>query len=711
MKKLFFLLSIIMLITSSPTFSQTSIFKTVTAVKQQGAIFKKTANVFSILGSNTKFERAFKNNSEVGSILLNSDIAKVMPSFVTLSIPVSGRTIELELMEKSINSQIMINDVKEPVKNPLKARHYRGIIKNDPNSIVAISFFDNHATGIIGDENGNYNLAYDFDTKQQIIFNDKNLIAPVSFSCNALPRVDIPPYSSAVLAGNTTTHYSKCVKLYYETEYDVYNALGGLNNTISYIFSLYNQVAALYENEGIDTDLSEIRVWSIEDPYTASSFSGTLTQFQAYRTSINGTLGQLINFRLNGGGSADIGTLCNPTTASRLSVAGFPSWANTIPPALVYSFPVLISTHEFGHLLGSRHTNACVWNGNNTAIDGCWDCMEDPNLYNNSCSSCPLAPIPDKGTIMSYCYALPSENPPGVDFALGFGPQPGNVIRNAVANASCLGCCGIPNITMSGPAVLCSSGVYSLNDLPSGSTVTWSSSNNSIATINSSGIATRHAPGRVIFSAIIILPDGCGQRTVTSESFDAYPVSTKISHGSALSNGWLQAVQFFYDGAYLWDEMLGNYFEFESLDGKTISASPPNDLISNPPYNAKGAELIVYVNSGGSPDNIYMRARAHKECVDSDWKYLTIPLNPVNGYYNIAYDNHILRVTADEVKTGSAETISAVKVSDLNGKIILQFFDVKDKTSFESRNLIHGYYIVEIITDKRSERQIFEVKK
>lgn len=38
------------------------------------------------------------------------------------------------------------------------------------------------------------------------------------------------------------------------------------------------------------------------------------------------------------------------------------------------------------------------------------------------------------GTIMSYCH----NDPVGVNFNLGFGPQPGNVIRNTVANAACL---------------------------------------------------------------------------------------------------------------------------------------------------------------------------------------------------------------------------------------------------------------------------------
>ena len=60
----------------------------------------------------------------------------------------------------------------------------------------------------------------------------------------------------------------------------------------------------------------------------------------------------------------------------------------------------MVVTHEQGHLMGSRHTHACVWNGNNTAIDGCGPAAGYG--YEGSCSG---APIPSGGgTIMSYCH-------------------------------------------------------------------------------------------------------------------------------------------------------------------------------------------------------------------------------------------------------------------------------------------------------------------
>lgn len=91
-----------------------------------------------------------------------------------------------------------------------------------------------------------------------------------------------------------------------------------------------------------------------------------------------------------------------------------------------YSWSVQVIAHEFGHLFGSRHTHACVWNGNNTAIDGC-----DPN---GTEGGCPVPGIPSGGgTIMSYCHLQAV----GINFILGFRPQPGNVIRNSVAGILC----------------------------------------------------------------------------------------------------------------------------------------------------------------------------------------------------------------------------------------------------------------------------------
>ena len=95
----------------------------------------------------------------------------------------------------------------------------------------------------------------------------------------------------------------------------------------------------------------------------------------------------------------------------------------------------MVVTHEQGHLMGSRHTHACVWNGNNTAIDNCGP--SQGYGYEGSCSG---APTPTNGgTIMSYCHLVGGV---GINFNNGFGSQPAAVIINKYNAASCLTACG-----------------------------------------------------------------------------------------------------------------------------------------------------------------------------------------------------------------------------------------------------------------------------
>ena len=138
-------------------------------------------------------------------------------------------------------------------------------------------------------------------------------------------------------------------------------------------------------------------------------------------------MGQLLTFRSIGGGrAAGFNGLCNSNVDEKLSVSGIHS-SHVIDDT--YSWNVMVIAHEFGHTFGSRHTHACVWNGNGTAIDGCSGATE---------GSCGLPGIPSGGgTLMRYCH-LQSV---GVNFSLGFGLQPGNLIRSRVAGASCLDGC------------------------------------------------------------------------------------------------------------------------------------------------------------------------------------------------------------------------------------------------------------------------------
>jgi subtilisin-like proprotein convertase family protein len=204
-----------------------------------------------------------------------------------------------------------------------------------------------------------------------------------------------------------------------------------------------------------------------------------LTQFKNVRTSFNGDLAHLVTLDRNFGGIAYVNTLCNQNLSYAVSDID-PNFEN-VP---TYSFTVYVFTHETGHNLGSPHTHACAWNGNNTAIDSCGPAAGYP--YEGACGDAPLPP-PNGGTMMSYCHRNA-----GINFSLGFGEQPRNLIVNRYnAAAFCLSDCGgecvVTTSPPSSPILSASGGVNSFNVF-TGSTCSWS------ATVDAPSLAEIYSP-------------------------------------------------------------------------------------------------------------------------------------------------------------------------------------------------------------------------
>jgi Metallo-peptidase family M12/Secretion system C-terminal sorting domain len=351
---------------------------------------------------------------------------------IELSIPQQGRNnLTLELVEVfpfapdfTVREAPSMKEVKVN-----KGKHYRGIIKGQEKSIVAISVFDDEVSGMISHPAaaGNLVIGKLADSDDHILYQDHQIASQNPFECGT--EDGQLQYTKEELRGVQTGSraLSDCVRLYFEVDYDIYQNKGSSTAEVTtFVTGIFNQVSTLYTGEQINTVVSEIVIWTQASPYNATTSTGMLNAFTGYRQGFNGDLAQLLSYKASGG-VAYVNGLCSGNPDYSMSYSGISSTYQNVP---TYSWTVEVVSHEFGHLFGSQHTHACVWNGNNTAIDGCYT----PE------GSCPNPGLPAAGvggTIMSYCHLTSA----GINFSNGFGPQPGNVIRNRVTNASCLTAC------------------------------------------------------------------------------------------------------------------------------------------------------------------------------------------------------------------------------------------------------------------------------
>jgi len=392
-----------------------------------------------LLNKAARFNGSLIENEVSNATVFNLDRAKAL-EIINQGLDLISLEIQLNNSDKIIldlyretdafsGLSVNLSDGTPFDMSSLKASFYRGIIRGNENSVVSLSIFENEVAGIISSEKGNLVLGKLKDNPQIILYNDKDLKARPKFDCDTpdLPLSDAELLHYQNLSSKALT--LKCVRFAFETEYDIFQTLGSsAPNVVTYVTNLYNQVGTLYANDGISTTLSNIVVWNTPDPYTANGAGALLSQYQAQTSSINGDLGQLLTFRdVNGGIAAGFNGICNANVDERLCVSG--GLTSSIVSVPTYSWNVNLVAHEFGHLFGSRHTHACVWNGNNTAIDGCAGFTE---------GGCPIPGIPSGGgTIMSYCHWQSV----GVNFLNGFGPQPTAVITNRVNSGACLSSC------------------------------------------------------------------------------------------------------------------------------------------------------------------------------------------------------------------------------------------------------------------------------
>ncbi len=351
-----------------------------------------------------------------------SQILKTAPLTLTFSLPNAyGENFELELVKVDILTPEFFvgTDAQEKVDYE-GGVHYRGIVRGKSNSLAAVSVFSDGVMAMFSDESGSYTVGEMEDgSGQHILYRNENLKAESPLTCFADDVADAVP-TQEESAGDRGVG-CKTVQIYFECDYKFYTDKGSsTTNVTNYVTGFFNQVATLYANENVGVAISQIYVWTTPDPYQSyTSTSSVLNAFRSTRgTNFNGNLAHFLSRRNLGGGVAYLDVICFKSYAFAVSAIN-----NSYQNVPTYSWTVQVVTHELGHNLGSWHTQSCNWPGG--AIDNC---------YSTEGGCAPGPPPTNGGTIMSYCHLTSN----GINFNNGFGPLPGNRIRDKVLAATCL---------------------------------------------------------------------------------------------------------------------------------------------------------------------------------------------------------------------------------------------------------------------------------
>lgn len=306
--------------------------------------------------------------------------------------------------------------------------YYRGIVKDNPSSVAAISIFENSLMGVISDETGNYNLGALSDDKSgesYIYYNERDLYAKNKFKCGVddfgKMRIKNCNYTGK---GNSDNPYSRLpVDVYFVADYQMYLDFNSNVTTVTnYVSGLFNEVAAIYQNEYLPIDISSVYVYSTIDPYRNLHDPEEILYAFGDNTkdNFNGDLAHLLSTRNeNFGGISWVNSLCANYNAyehsGRFSFSGIDRTYNQFP---TYSWTTGVVAHEMGHSFGSMHTHACWWPINQYTIgqiDSCYTSSE-------SCINFTVENF--SGTLMSYCHLNGA-----IDLYLGFGQMPGDTVR------------------------------------------------------------------------------------------------------------------------------------------------------------------------------------------------------------------------------------------------------------------------------------------
>ena len=209
---------------------------------------------------------------------------------------------------------------------------------------------------------GNYNLVSQ-KTTGSIWSRQVSSISIENFCSTEDHPIDVS-YNSVHLKSDVDSIPTTSV--YLEIDHHTYLDFGGDMQAINdWAIILFSEVAAVYAIDDIPIRLEEVFIWESADIYDLDlgPFS-VLDQFndRILNDGLSADADLFLSTRYIAG-VANLGSLCTHEKESDpMAAAGIATGLekiNSFDPN--YNWSVYIMAHELGHILGSRHTHACVW--------------------------------------------------------------------------------------------------------------------------------------------------------------------------------------------------------------------------------------------------------------------------------------------------------------------------------------------------------------
>ncbi|OSZ80932.1 hypothetical protein CAP36_06745 [Chitinophagaceae bacterium IBVUCB2] len=383
----------------------------------------------------TKYQAFDLNTSRLATLSSQST------STLKMDLPFENSTLKLDLKKAAITTPnfSVVEALPGGGRRTVSysgGTFYQGKIEGKENSFATIAVFKDQVMGVIADEQSNIVLgAIERNgkaTNEYTLYRDKDLTIDNPFVCSTPdgPAEENNTPNPIATTNAVTEAVGAPIEIYFECDFKFYQDKGSNTTTvINYVLSFFNNTALLYDNEDIKVQVSQILVWTTQDPEAAAGLNTTSAVLPAFRTRMQSTtfVGDYAHFlstRSLGGGIAYL--LSNPCgSSSRVAVSAINNTYQNFP---TYSWTVMVVTHELGHNFGSNHTQWCGWVGG--ALDNCFATE----------GGCPPGPAPTNGgTIMSYCHTTST----GINLNNGFGQQPGDKIRQVIGAATCFGSCSM----------------------------------------------------------------------------------------------------------------------------------------------------------------------------------------------------------------------------------------------------------------------------